>query len=58
MGFVINDGLFRFKRIIWGLVNAPMWFQIVVDHVIMAARVDAASAFLDDITIGGTYECW
>ena len=26
VGFVTHDGVFRFKRMIWGLANAPMWF--------------------------------
>ena len=24
--FITNDGLFRFKLMIWGLANTPMWF--------------------------------
>ena len=58
VGFVTHDGLFRFKRMIWGLANAPMWFQMVVDHVILSAGIDAARAFIDDVTVGGTSECW
>ena len=56
--FVTNGGLFRFQCMIWGLANAPMWVQMVVDHVIMAPGVDATHTFIDKITIGGTCECW
>ena len=31
---------------------------MVVDHIIMAAGVDAARAFIDDMTVGGTCADW
>ena len=41
-----------------GLVNAPMWFQYVVNYILLVTGVDAARAFVDDVTVGGTCENW
>ena len=41
-----------------GLKNSPAWFQYVVNHVLLTAGVDAAAAFVDDLTVGGDLNDW
>ena len=45
-----------------GILATPDWFQDVTSTVLDAGGVDAASDFLDNITIGGTpadfWQCW
>ena len=37
-----------------GVLTIPGWFQYIITSLFKASGVDAASAFLDNITIGGT----
>ena len=39
LGLVTHDGLFRFCRMVVGLKNSPVWFQYVVNHVLLMAEV-------------------
>lgn len=48
----MHDGLFQFRRMVVGLKNSPAWFQYVVNHILLTAGVDAAAAFVDDVTVG------
>ena len=58
LGLVTHDGLFRFCCMVVGLKNSPAWFQYVVNHVLLTAGVDAAAAFVDDLTVGGDLNDW
>ena len=48
----MHGGLFQFRRMVVGLKNLPAWFQYVVNHILLMAGVDAAAAFVDDVTVG------
>ena len=58
LGLVMHDGLFWFCRMVVGLKNSPAWFQYVVNHVLLTTGVDAAAAFVDDLTVGGDLNDW
>ena len=58
LGLVTHDGLFHFCRMVVGLKNSPAWFQYVVNHVLLNAGVNAAAAFVDDLTVGGDLDDW
>ena len=41
-----------------GVLATPGWFLHVTNSVLDAGEVDLASAFLDDIIVGGTVADW
>lgn len=49
--FITSRGLFRFKRLPFGLVTAPEAFQKAMDEIL--AGCDGAYCYLDDIIIEG-----
>lgn len=49
--FITSCGLFRFKRLPFGLVTAPELFQKAMDEIL--AGCDGAYCFIDDIIIAG-----
>ncbi|XP_052564009.1 uncharacterized protein K02A2.6-like [Culex pipiens pallens] len=50
--FITNKGLFRFKRLTFGLVNAPECFQKVMDQILVGC--EGAFWYLDDVIIEGS----
>ncbi|XP_062703856.1 uncharacterized protein K02A2.6-like [Aedes albopictus] len=50
--FITNKGLFRFKRLPFGLVTAPELFQKVMDQIL--AGCEGTSWYLDDVIIEGS----
>ena len=58
LGIVTQDGLFRYKRMAFGLKGAPLWFQYCMDTLLARAAVDCAKAFVDDVTLVGTCDRW
>lgn len=50
-GFVTPDGHYEFKRMPFGLANAPAVFQRLVNKMLGAKRFGAALAYLDDILV-------
>jgi hypothetical protein len=55
LGLVCHEGLFVWKRMAFGLLGAPMWFQYVVDQVLGRSPNLTAVAYIDDITAHGTH---
>jgi hypothetical protein len=49
--FVTEDGFWQFKRMPFGLKNAPSHFQRAVDTILGTYRFEFALAFIDDIVI-------
>lgn len=49
--FVSQFGTFRFKRMPFGLRNAPATFQRLMDRFIRGLKVDFVLAYLDDLII-------
>lgn len=49
--FITNTGLFRFKRLPFGLVTAPEMFQKVMDQIL--AGCEGTMWYLDDVIIEG-----
>ena len=41
-----------------GVLAAPSWLKHVIKSLLDASEVDMASAFLDDIIVGGTAADW
>ncbi|XP_029725276.2 uncharacterized protein K02A2.6-like [Aedes albopictus] len=50
--FITNKGLFRFKRLPFGLVTAPELYQKVMDQIL--AGCEGTSWYLDDVIIEGS----
>lgn len=50
-GFVTPDGHYEFKRMPFGLANAPAVFQRMVNKILGNRRFEYALAYLDDILI-------
>lgn len=50
-GFVTPDGHFEFKRMPFGLANAPAVFQRLINKMLGSKRFDTALAYLDDILV-------
>ena len=46
-----HKGLFKYKRLPFGLASSPAIFQIFISQLLM--NIDGVVAFLDDILIGG-----
>ena len=49
--FVTEDGFYEFKRVPFGLKNAPAHFQQSIDTILGSYRYEFALAFIDDIVI-------
>ena len=49
--FATDDGFWQFKRIPFGLKNAPAHVQHAIDNILSKFRWDFAMAFIDDIVI-------
>lgn len=49
--FVTPDGHYEFKRMPFGLANAPAVFQRVINNMLGSKRFEAALAYLDDILV-------
>lgn len=49
--FVTPDGHFEFKRMPFGLANAPAIFQRVINNMLGSKRNEIAMAYLDDILV-------
>lgn len=49
--FVTNEGHYEFKRMPFGLVNAPSVFQTAINGVIQQLNRGEAIAYLDDVII-------
>ncbi|CAH2216071.1 jg26524, partial [Pararge aegeria aegeria] len=50
-GFVTPDGHFEFKRMPFGLANAPAVFQRMINKILGNRRFEYALAYLDDVLI-------
>lgn len=50
-GFVTPDGHYEFKRMPFGLANAPAVFQRMVNKILGSRRFEYALAYLDDVLI-------
>lgn len=50
-GFVTPDGHFEFKRMPFGLANAPAVFQRAINKILGNKRFESALAYLDDILV-------
>lgn len=49
--FVTPDGHYHFKRVPFGLANAPAVFQRVINRMLGSKRFESALAYLDDILV-------
>src|SRR5437667_6990819 len=49
--FVIEDGIWVYKRLPFGLKNAPAYFQRTIDTILGQYRWDFAIAYIDNIII-------
>jgi transposase InsO family protein len=49
--FTSHRGLYRFKRLPFGLVSAPATFQRAIDVILSSVRFQCAITYLDDIII-------
>jgi transposase InsO family protein len=49
--FITPDGVYCFKRMSFGLANAPSVFQRLINTVLGNLRYDTAMAYLDDVII-------
>lgn len=50
-GFVTPDGHYEFKRMPFGLANAPAVFQRMINQILGNRRFEYALAYLDDVLI-------
>jgi hypothetical protein len=57
MTFTTHRGLYRFKRLPFGLVSAPATFQRAIDVILSSVRFQCALTYLDDIIVySNTFE--
>lgn len=49
--FVTPDGHYEYKRMPFGLANAPAVFQRAMNHILGPLRFDKAIAYIDDVLI-------
>ena len=52
--FVTNDGLYQFKVMAFGLMNAPSTFQRLMDVVLAGLRWTSCLVYMDDIVVYST----
>lgn len=50
--FIVDDGLFRYKRICYGLASAPSFFQKMMSIILQGVK--GCSCYLDDILVYGS----
>ncbi len=50
--FISTDGLYEFNRMEFGLMNAPMTFQRMMDSVLSNMSWESGAVYLDDVGIG------
>jgi hypothetical protein len=48
---ILHEGLYRYKRMPFGLVNAPATFQQCVDLILISVKWKQALVYLDDVII-------
>ena len=51
MAFISHKGLYQFKRLRFGLRNAPAMFQRMMDEVVGSLRWQAALVYIDDLLV-------
>ena len=51
LGVITQDGLFVCRRMPFGLLGAPYWFQYVMDQLL--GDLKQAASFVDDLTAKG-----
>lgn len=49
--FITLEGLFRFRRLMFGISCAPEKFQKIMDHILV--ECDGSMAYLDDVIVWG-----
>lgn len=49
--FITADGHYEFKRMPFGLANAPAVFQKVINDMLGSKRLESALAYLDDVLV-------
>ncbi|CAG9086928.1 unnamed protein product [Plutella xylostella] len=49
--FVTPDGLYEFKRMPFGLANAPALFQKMINKILGSKRFTSALAYMDDLLV-------
>ncbi len=54
--FATTEGLFQFKRVAFGLCNAPSFFQEMIQNEVLGHLRDSAVVYIDDILIFGEDE--
>lgn len=46
--FIVEDGVYEYNRMAFGLCNAPITFQRMILHIFEGMSVGSFKAFLDD----------
>ncbi len=54
--FATTEGLFQFKRVAFGLCNAPAFFQHAIQTEVLGDLTEAAIVYIDDILVFGKDE--
>jgi hypothetical protein len=50
-GFIVESGLYEYKRLPFGLRNAPSSFQRMMDSVLRGLKPTQCLVYLDDVII-------
>ena len=54
LGVVTQDGLYRYTRLAFGLIEAPMFFQYIMEELINTDQPPLqCEPYLDDLTCHG-----
>ena len=53
IAFITPDGLYEFRRIPFGLNNAPSTFQRLMDKVLLRLKWHMCLVYLDDVLVFG-----
>ena len=55
LGAITQDGLYRYIKLVFGLIEAPMFFQYVMEEIInTTSHAIKCEPYLDDLTCHGT----